>query len=80
MVVIMSRYTTVSTKVRKEVREEAEKLGIKVSEFLRNALEEELKKRKLALIKKRLEEAEEALNKLDIDRLVENIREDRAHG
>jgi len=73
----MSKYVTVSTKVKKEVKEEAEKLGIKISEFLRNALEEEIKKRKIELLKEKLEEVEEALDKLDVDRIVKSIREDR---
>jgi len=73
----MSKYVTVSTKVKKEVKEEAEKLGIKISEFLRNALEEEIKKRKIELLKEKLEEVEDALDKLDVDRIVKSIREDR---
>lgn len=75
----MNKYVTVSTKVRKEVKEEAERLGINISEFLRNALEEELKKRKLELLKKKLEEVEDALDKLDVDRTVKSIREDRMY-
>jgi len=73
----MSKYVTVSTKVKKEVKEEAEKLGIKISEFLRNALEEEIKKRKIELLKEKLEEVEDALDKLDVDRIVKSIKEDR---
>jgi len=73
----MSKYVTVSTKVKKEVKEEAEKWGIKISEFLRNALEEEIKKRKIELLKEKLEEVEDTLDKLDVDRIVKSIREDR---
>ncbi|MBO3842964.1 MAG: type II toxin-antitoxin system CcdA family antitoxin, partial [Candidatus Brockarchaeota archaeon] len=39
----MGRYITVSTKVRKELREEAKRLGINVSTVLRRALEEEVR-------------------------------------
>ena len=36
----MGRYVTASTKIRRELKEEAERLGINISEVLRKALEE----------------------------------------
>ncbi|PUA31101.1 MAG: hypothetical protein B9J98_07635 [Candidatus Terraquivivens tikiterensis] len=68
---------TVSTKVRKELRKEAERLGVKVSEVLRRALEDEVKRRKLEELEKKLDEVSEALDRIDIERVVKNIREDR---
>ena len=56
-----------STKVR---REEAERLGINISRVLRKALEDEVGRR-------RREEISDILDKIDIDRIVKNIREDR---
>ena len=50
----MSKYITVSTKVKKDLKKEAEKLGINISEVLSSTLE-----------------------KIDIDRIIESIREDR---
>ena len=41
----MSDWVTVSTKVRREVLEKAREYGINVSELLRSALEEEVKRR-----------------------------------
>jgi len=73
----MGRYVTVSTKVRKELRDEAKKLGINISEVLRRALEEEIKRRKIKLLKKKLENLKNALDKIDINRVVNHIREDR---
>ena len=73
----MGRYITVSTKVRRELKEEAERLGIRISEVLRRALEEEIKRRKLENLEKKLDEVGEALDKIDIRRIVESIREDR---
>ncbi len=73
----MGRYITISTKVRRELKEEAERLGIRVSEVLRRALEEEVRKRKLEELEKRLNEASETLDKIDINRIVQSIREDR---
>ncbi|RLE56504.1 MAG: hypothetical protein DRJ32_07830 [Thermoprotei archaeon] len=73
----MGRYVTVSTKVRRELKEEAERLGIKVSEVLRRALEEEVRRRKLEELRKKLDELDDVLEKIDINRIVEAIREDR---
>jgi post-segregation antitoxin (ccd killing protein) len=77
MVVIMSSYITVSTKVRKEVVEKARRLGMNVSEFLRKALEEEVKRRELEYLEKRLNELDSVLEKIDVNEIVRLIREDR---
>jgi len=73
----MGDYITVSTKVRRELKEEAERLGVRISEVLRRALEEEVRRRKLEELEKKLGEVGEALDRIDIDRVVKNIREDR---
>jgi antitoxin CcdA len=73
----MSDYVTVSTKVRRRLKEEAERLGVKISEVLRRALEEEVRRRKLEELEEKLSEVGEALDKIDIDRVVKSIREDR---
>ena len=73
----MSDYITVSTKVRRRLKEEAERLGVKISEVLRRALEEEVRRRKLEELEKKLGEVGEALDRIDIDRVVKSIREDR---
>jgi len=73
----MNNYITVSTKVRRELKEEAERLGVKISEVLRRALEEEVRKRKFEELEKELSEVGEALDRIDTDRIVKSIREDR---
>jgi len=73
----MSDYVTVSTKVRRRIKEEAERLGVKISEVLRRALEEEVRRRKLEELEEKLSEIGEALDRIDIDRVVKSIREDR---
>ncbi len=74
----MGNYVTVSTKVKREVVERARGLGINISEFLRTKLEEEVIRRELELLDKKLrEELGDFLEKLDIDRIVKHIREDR---
>ncbi len=73
----MAEYVTVSTKVKKKLKEEAERLGVKVSEVLRNALEQEVRRRQLEELEKKLENLGTVLDKLDIDRIARLIREDR---
>lgn len=76
----MDGYVTVSVKVRKELKEEAEKLGIRISEVLRRALEEEVEKRRLEMLAEELEEIGEALERIDVERFVRHIREGREDG
>ncbi len=73
----MGRYVTVSAKVRRELLEEARRLGINVSEVLRRALEEEVRRRRLMLLEERLREMRGTLAKIDVDEVVRAIREDR---
>jgi len=73
----LSRYVTVSAKVPRELREEAERLGIRISEFLRKALEEEVKKKKIEVLKEELNTISAILDKIDVNRIVKHIREDR---
>ena len=76
-VVVMGSYMTVSTKVRRELAERARELGVNVSEVLRRALEEEVRRRELELLERRLEEVGAALDRIDIEEIVGIIREYR---
>jgi len=73
----MGGYVTVSTKVRRELLEEARRLGINVSEFLRRALEEEVRRRRLMSLEESLKKMRHVLDKIDVNEVVELIREDR---
>jgi len=73
----MGGYVTVSTKVRRELLEEAKRLGINVSEFLRRALEEEVRRRRLMSLEESLKKMRHVLDKIDVNEVVELIREDR---
>jgi antitoxin CcdA len=73
----LDNYVTVSTKVRREVVEKARMLGIKISEFLRMKLEEEVKRRELELIKQKLDSLGDVLEAVDVERIAGHVREDR---
>jgi LytS/YehU family sensor histidine kinase len=77
MVVLMGSYVTVSTKVRKEIVEKARRLGVNVSEFLRKTLEEEVRRRELERLEKKLNELDSVLEKIDMNEIVSLIREDK---
>ncbi len=67
----------ISVKIPKKLKKEAEELGIEIPDLLRKALEEEVRKRKLELLKEKLLEAKDVLSKIDIERFVRHIRENR---
>lgn len=73
----MSSYVTVSTKVRREFVEKAKRLGINISEFLRRKLEEEVERREIELITRRLSELSNVLDAIGIERVMRHVREDR---
>ncbi len=66
-----------STKVRREVWEKARSYGINVSEVLRRALEEEVRRREVEELARALEEAGKELSKVSMEEVVGMIREAR---
>ncbi|MBS7288198.1 MAG: hypothetical protein KIH01_05515 [Candidatus Freyarchaeota archaeon] len=73
----MGKYVTVSVKVPLEVKRKLEELGIKPSEVLRRAIDEELRRRELEEIERELSGLDAILNKFSKDFVVKSIREDR---
>ncbi len=57
--------------------EKAKRLGVNIPEFLRRKLEEEVERREIELITKRLNELSDVLDAIDIGRVVRHVREDR---
>ncbi|MEM1506778.1 MAG: CopG family transcriptional regulator [Candidatus Bathyarchaeia archaeon] len=73
----MSKYVTISVKIPRELKEKLEKLGIKPSKLLKNAIIEELRRREIEELKKSIEEVKPILNRISAEYVVESIREDR---
>ncbi|MFP3203253.1 MAG: type II toxin-antitoxin system CcdA family antitoxin [Sulfolobus sp.] len=69
-------WITVSTKVRRELLEKAKEYNINVSEVLRKALEEEVKKREEEEARKSAEKIAKEL-KLPAEEVARLIEEDR---
>lgn len=76
-VVKMGRYETVSVKVPSETKEKMKQLGIKPSELLRKAIEEEIRRKQVQRIKEELRGLKGALDKIPIETAIQSIREDR---
>ena len=70
-------YVTISARIRKELKEEMDRLGIKPSEVIREAVEESIRRKKMEILKARLKEAEEILKKVGEEEWVSAIRESR---
>ncbi|MGB9729923.1 MAG: type II toxin-antitoxin system CcdA family antitoxin [Thermoprotei archaeon] len=70
-------FVTVSAKVRRELWEKLRGYGVNISEVIRRALEEEIKKREEKEAKKLLNEASKLLRKLSEEEIVKSVRESR---
>ena len=73
-----SNFVTISAKIRKEVWYKLKKRGVRFSEIIRRAIEEELNKlEKEEELEEKIEKATKILNKIPEEEVVASIREDR---
>lgn len=70
-------YTTVSAKIPREIKHKIEEYGIKPSEVIRKAIQNEIKKFEIMNLKKESELLKPIINKIKSERVVKSIREDR---
>jgi Ulp1 family protease len=68
---------TVSTKISKQLKAKIQRLNIKPSKILRDALEEEVKKREIQELKEEIKKIQPILDKISTQDAVKSIREDR---
>jgi len=73
----LARYVTVSAKVPSELRERMRELGIRASQLLRRAIEEEVRRREIDRIKASIQELKPALERVTVEEAVRSIRQDR---
>jgi len=73
----MGKYITVSVKIPLELKEKLDKLSVKPSKLLRKAIEQELKKREVEIIKEEIEGLKPVLSKISMKDVLKSIREDR---
>jgi len=73
----MKTYATVSAKVSKKERDELKKLGLKPTEVIRRAVQEEIKRAKNKELIEKMRRVAPVVKKLNVDEIVSDIREDR---
>ncbi len=73
----MVESVTVSTKIPKQLKEKMRQFNIKPSKILRKALEEEVKKREIQELEQEINRLKPTLEKISLEDIVINIREDR---
>jgi post-segregation antitoxin (ccd killing protein) len=73
----LSKYTTLSVKVPKEVKEKLKKHGIRPSEILKKAILDEIREREIEELERRADEMKDELAKFSTEYVVKAIREDR---
>lgn len=70
-------YVTVSARIKRELYEKLKKYGVSISDVIRSALEEEVRRREEEELRKALKIAQEILAKIPPEELVEAIRSSR---
>ncbi|RLG87170.1 MAG: hypothetical protein DRO39_01140 [Thermoprotei archaeon] len=70
-------WVTVSAKIRRELYEKLRRYGIPVSEVIRKALEEEVRKREELEVREALRQAQEILRKIPPEEIVSVVRSSR---
>ena len=73
----MTEYVTVSAKIPKELRRKLAELGIKPSEVIRRALEAEVEKRTMKLLREKVEKAAGIISRIGVENWVRAVRESR---
>ena len=73
----MKTYATVSAKVSKKERDELKKLGLKPTEIIRRAVQEEIRRAKNKELMEKMRRIAPIVKKLNVDEIVSDIRKDR---
>jgi len=73
----MKTYATVSAKVSKKERDELKKLGLKPTEVIRRAVQEEIRRAKNKELREKMRRIAPIVKKLNMDEIVSDIRKDR---
>lgn len=75
--VVYVGYAVVSARIRRELYEKLKRYGVPVSEVIRRALEEEVRRREEVEIRKALARAQAILRRIPLEELVEAVRAGR---
>ncbi|MGC9152709.1 MAG: DUF4145 domain-containing protein [Vulcanisaeta sp.] len=73
----MGSTVVLTVRVRRELKERAEQLGINIREVVERALEEAIEEKEVEMLKKMAGELKELLSGVSVEEVVRLIREDR---
>ncbi|RLI44628.1 hypothetical protein DRO69_06955 [Candidatus Bathyarchaeota archaeon] len=73
----MGKYTTVTAKVPVELKKKLRESGVNISQLVRRAIEEEIKRREEKALRTLAKEASQLLKKIPPDEFTKAIRETR---
>ena len=73
----MQENTTISVRLLKPLRAKMRRLGIKPTEVVLKAIEEEINRRTIMELKQDIAKHKKILSKIPVEEVVEGIREDR---
>ena len=76
-IVLVSYLAVISVRVRRELKEEAERLNVDLKTVVEKALEEEILRKKAELLKSRVDETLNAMRNLTVEDWVKAVRETR---
>jgi post-segregation antitoxin (ccd killing protein) len=71
------KYVTVSAKVDKELREKLRELGIKPSEVIKRALQDEVERKMNERLREKLEKVSGIMRRIEAEDWVKAVRESR---
>ncbi len=70
-------YVTVSARIKREIYEKLKRYGVNISDVIRRALEEEIRRREEEETRESLRKIQEILGKIPPEEIVEIIRSSR---
>ena len=73
----MAKYETVSARIPADLKEKIDRYNVKASEVIREALEEEVRRRELKELREHAQRIKPLLDRITTEEVVRSIREDR---
>ncbi|RLI91882.1 MAG: hypothetical protein DRO95_03390 [Candidatus Altiarchaeales archaeon] len=69
--------TVISVRISKKVKEELERFDVNISDVVKRSLREEIRKKKIEILKRRVKDMSHLLKKITDKEVVRLIREER---
>jgi antitoxin CcdA len=73
----MAKYETVSARIPTDLKEKMDRFNVKASQVIREALEDEVRRKELEELRERAQRLKPLLDRVTTEEVVRSIREDR---